>query len=94
LPHLKESVRWDVFEENFIALLLDKMNFSNDLLNKISWKTFLTYIMEECSERIKENTEVPIPASNPSLIPYYKGLFVKKSRFLVLVGEDGVFKGL
>jgi hypothetical protein len=38
---LKKAVRWDIFEENVIAHLLDKMNFSNDLLHKINWKIFL-----------------------------------------------------
>lgn len=53
------AVRWDVFEENFVSFLLEKMNFGNDLLNKISWKTFLTYILEQCTTTISDNKEVP-----------------------------------
>jgi hypothetical protein len=41
MPHFYKNVRWDLFEENVIGYLLDKMNFSNDLLNKIQWKNFL-----------------------------------------------------
>jgi len=41
VPNLAKAVRWDIFEENVIALLLEKMNFNSDLLNKITWKVFL-----------------------------------------------------
>jgi hypothetical protein len=81
MPHFTKSVRWDIFEENVIGYLLDKMNFNNDLLNKISWKTFLDHILKSCTTTIKENTEIPNPASNPKLMGNYKGLFVEKERF-------------
>lgn len=40
-------------------MLLDKMNFGNDILNKISWRTFLEYAMKELADKYQENTEVP-----------------------------------
>lgn len=81
-PYMKKAVRWDIFEENFISLLLEKMNFSNDLLNKIQWKQLLELILEKCGDTYKENNEVPEPPSNPKLLPYFKGLHVTKERFL------------
>ena len=59
MEHMSVAVRWDVFEENFVSFLLEKMNFSNDLLNKINWRTFLTYLLEQCSGMRSDNKEVP-----------------------------------
>lgn len=94
MSNLSESVRWDIFEENFIALLLDKMNFSNDLLNKINWKTFLDLVMKETADTDQDSTEIPSPASNPKLLPPFKGLHVTKARFASFVVNDGLFRGL
>ena len=94
LNHFRDIMRWDIFEENFISYLLDKMNFNNDILNKINWKDFLTNLMENCAVTIAENNEMPQPASNPKLMGYYKGLFVKKEKFTDFAGEDLIFKAL
>jgi hypothetical protein len=81
VSNLSVAVRWDIFEENLIALLLDKMNFSNDLLNKISWKTFLDIALKEIADTYPDSTEMPQAASNPKLLPPFKGLHVTKERF-------------
>lgn len=94
IPHFFKNVRWDLFEENVIGYLLDKMNFSNDLLNKIQWKNFLQILLENCTTTVKENTEIPNPASNPKLMGYYRGLFVDKEKFCKFAGEDEIFKAL
>lgn len=94
LPHFQKEVRWDVFEENFVAVLLDKLNLNSDMLNKISWKTFLQGILDKCGAKSKENNEVPQPASNPSLLPPYKGLFITCSAFVTFVAEDEFFLAL
>jgi hypothetical protein len=59
MDHLKDYLRWDIFEENVIVYLLDKMNFNNDILNKINWKEFLNFIMNEIADKVSENNEVP-----------------------------------
>jgi len=87
-------VRWDIFEENLIALLLEKMNFNSDLLNKISWKILLQEICDKIGEKNPESDEVPQPASNPKLLPVYKGVHIHKHRFINFVTEDGIFQAL
>ena len=94
IPHFFKAVRWDIFEENVIGYLMEKMNFNNDLLNKIAWKTFLQFILENCTSNIKDNNEIPNPASNPKLMGYYKGLFVEKEKFCKFAGEDEIYKTL
>ena len=91
LPNLSDYVRWDIFEENFVFFLLEKMNFSNDLLNKINWKNFLTSVLDTLGEKVKETNETPQPPSNPALLPKYKGLHVRKERFSKYVSEEGFF---
>lgn len=59
VPNLAQAVRWDIFEENLVALLLEKMNFNSDLLNKISWKIFLQEICDKLGEKNPESDEVP-----------------------------------
>lgn len=58
-PNLSKAVRWDIFEENLISMLLEKMNFNNDLLNKINWKTFLQYVCDQIGEKYPESDENP-----------------------------------
>ena len=94
VPNLAQAVRWDIFEENLIALLLEKMNFNSDLLNKISWKMFLQEICDKLGEKDPESDEVPQPASNPKLLPVFKGIHILKHRFTNFVTEDGIFQAL
>ncbi len=94
IPNLSKAVRWDIFEENIISLLLEKMNFNSDLLNKITWKVFLQEICDKIGEKNSESDEVPQPASNPQLLPAFKGIHIFKSKFSNFVAEDGIFLAL
>ncbi len=42
----QEYIRWDNFEENMVIFLLEKVNVSNEVINKINWKTFLKLMMD------------------------------------------------
>jgi hypothetical protein len=44
INHLKNQIRWDIFEENFVIYLLENFNFDDEIFNKINWKEFIALV--------------------------------------------------
>ena len=50
MDHMREHVRWDVFEDNLIIFILEYINFTpHDLINKINWKILFQSLMDYCA---------------------------------------------
>eukprot|EP00347_Sterkiella_histriomuscorum_P004144 403361586 len=70
--HLYEYIRWDIFEENLVIFLLDHINLSSQILDRINWKLFMTFVLKECADYLIDNDEVVLPASDPGSMMRFK----------------------
>ena len=98
LAFAKHVLRWDIFEESFIAFLINKMDLSDPKLEKLSIFNLITLLYNSLSSTQGASDPYLWPCEtfyNPTNdkitpVPYYKGSVVTKETWIKFTKNHGL----